>query len=118
MKPLVVVLSVVPGGRSELRLNQSQTWNSTASFTGNEEDLGSDFNLKVHNGAPEKFFDRFPPILGSGHRRCSVQTAIILVHQEGGANSRIPLLLPNRRPRKIKAPLMKLSSPRGAKKVF
>jgi hypothetical protein len=26
------------------------------------------FKLEVHNDAPEKFCERFPPILGSGHK--------------------------------------------------
>ena len=34
------------------------------------------FKLEVHNDAPEKFCERFPPILGSGHNDCSFQTAL------------------------------------------
>jgi hypothetical protein len=38
--------------------------------------LDSKFKLEVHNDAPEKFCERFPPILGSGHKDCSFQTAL------------------------------------------
>jgi hypothetical protein len=38
--------------------------------------LDSKFKLEVHNDAPEKFCERFPPILGSGHKNCSFQTAL------------------------------------------
>jgi hypothetical protein len=41
-----------------------------------KEELDSKFKLEVHNDEPEKFCERFPPMLGSGQKRCSVQVAL------------------------------------------